>query len=386
MLGQMEEFKEIAHCGGQVSIHVETCEDGQRTVQFGVRSSRPTPSAWFAIYALPEGIPMATVALGGIGLQTDPPPTLTYFLVLIGSDSHGLYGHQCMKCNGYWRSKSAPSRWLLTCPYCGLRTETHEFLTPGQRRYVDACCKFFRDAINSLKDGEHIINMDAVTDSVEKDGVKPKFYYTEETQQNKFECPACGDYNDIRGRYGYCSNCGTHNGVFELEHDMRIIQERITEAENFEACVKDAVSSFDSFARQIVKQLAIRVPMTPTRQKEWQKKLFHNLKPCADSLREVFDIHIFKGMKEDDIQFACLMFFRRHVYEHNGGEADDKYIKESRDNSVRPKQMLHETTESAHKITRLITTMGRNIHDGFHQIFPPEETALKSKLNRSRSR
>ncbi|MCE5318084.1 MAG: hypothetical protein LLG04_12095 [Parachlamydia sp.] len=161
---------------------------------------------------------------------------------------------------------------------------------------------------------------------------------------------------------------------------MKIIQKRITESGDYEACVKDAVSSFDSFARQVAKQLVVRVPMTPSRQKEWSKKLFHNLKPCGDSLQKVFDINIFKGLKDKDIRFACLMFFRRHVYEHNGGEADDKYIKESGDNSVRPKQMLHETTESAHKITRLITTMGRNLHDGFHQIFPPEEAALKSIL------
>ena len=88
--------------------------------------------------------------------------------------------------------------------------------------------------------------------------------------------------------------------------------------------MKDAVAGFDSFARQLAKQFADRIPMTPARQKEWEKKLFHNLKPCVEALESVFAINLFKGLQEDEINFATLMFHRRHVYEHNGGEADQK--------------------------------------------------------------
>jgi len=51
--------------------------------------------------------------------------------VFIGSDSRGLFGHQCPACKGYWRSKAVPALWKLTCPYCGMGGETHQFLTPG---------------------------------------------------------------------------------------------------------------------------------------------------------------------------------------------------------------------------------------------------------------
>jgi hypothetical protein len=53
------------------------------------------------------------------------------------------------------------------------------------------------------------------------------------------------------------------------------------------------------------------------------------------------------------------MFHRRHVYEHNGGEADAKYIVDSGDNSVRLKQALSETQQSVHQFADLI--------------FPPEQ-------------
>ena len=58
----------------------------------------------------------------------------------------------------------------------------------------------------------------------------------------------------------------------------------------------------------------------------------------ADDLKEVFDIDIFDGIPGADIEFASLMFHRRHVYEHRGGEADEKYISDTRDLSVRVPQ------------------------------------------------
>jgi hypothetical protein len=65
------------------------------------------------------------------------------------------------------------------------------------------------------------------------------------------------------------------------------------------------------------------------------------------------------------------MFRRRHVYEHNGGEADAKYIVDSGYTSVREKQMLRESRESAHRIAGLVQRMATNLHHGFHEIFPP---------------
>lgn len=50
----MQEFQEIGHCGGQITIRVKTDENGRRGIQFGIRHSRPTPAAWFGIYTLPQ--------------------------------------------------------------------------------------------------------------------------------------------------------------------------------------------------------------------------------------------------------------------------------------------------------------------------------------------
>lgn len=380
------EFQEVGHCGGQITVNVTTNADGQREVQFGIRHSSPTPASWFAIYALPQGIPVGTIQLGGIGDPWNPPPFPGCLPIFIASDSQGMFGRQCPRCHGYWRSAGTPSRWKMTCPYCGVRTQAHGFLTDGQTRYVQALCELIADAMGSDADGEHVVDMDAVADAVGKDAPKPKFYYAEEQQQNKFKCSACGELNDVLGRYGYCSCCGTHNGVLELEAEINLLRNRVNSTTEYEACAKDVVSAFDSFARQIVRQLATRIPMTPSRQKEWKKKLFHNLKACTDGLSAVFAIDALKSLSAEEIAFATLMFHRRHVYEHNGGEVDERYIADSGDTSVRPKQVIRETTETASKIADIVMKMGRNISDGFHQIFPPEEMPADLRRKQAGSR
>lgn len=88
-------------------------------------------------------------------------------------------------------------------------------------------------------------------------------------------------------------------------------------------------------------------------------------------------------MSDEDVAFGMLMFHRRHVYEHKGGEADEKYIKDSGDN-VRLKQALRETRESAHRTANLVIKLGANLHRGFHEIFPPLEEPIR--LNEQRKR
>lgn len=254
-------------------------------------------------------------------------------------------------------------------------------LTDGQRQYVAECCRLTTEALASA-DGEYVVDMDQVADAVGHDTPKPKLYYVEESQQNKFTCPACGAFNDILGRFGYCSNCGTYNTASEIRKEISAIQARIASGRDYEAYVKETVGAFDSCARQIAKQLARRIPMTLRRRKEWKRRLFHSLAGTIADLRDVFDIDIAKCVTEPDISFAVLMFHRRHVYEHNGGEVDEKYIADSGDSTVRVKQVIHETRESATKLASVVLRLAQNMTDGFHAIFPPEELPIRNHAQR----
>lgn len=199
------DFAEIAHSGGIVTLRVWT-QEGRRAFQVSYQNSRPNRSVLLEICASYEGDRVAPLAFN------EPPPP-GFAQVHIASDSEGRFGHQCPACNRYWRSDA----WPTNCPYCRLRAHGLEFFTDAQKRYVQQYCKKLCEALDAPEDGDHIIDMDAVADSVGSAAAKPSFYYAEESQQNKFDCPACGAFNDILGTFGYCASCATRNDLQELE-------------------------------------------------------------------------------------------------------------------------------------------------------------------------
>lgn len=376
----MTEFEEIAHTGGQVIFNVRIDAEGRVSYRIGWTHSRPTPATVFAVYALAQGVAVGDINLGGIGTPWNPPPLPGCYPVLISSDSTGMFGHQCPSCDGYWRADHGGK----ICPYCAFEAdENYHFLTEAQQRYVKEYCDVLGNALEGCEAGEYIIDMDAVAEAAGKDIEKPAFFYAEERQQNLFTCRACGEVNDVLGTYAYCSSCGTRNDVQELEKCMQGIRDRINAGGTYEACVKEAVAAFDSFAGQYAKQLLARVPLTQNRKARIERAHFHNLGAASEMFRNIFDIHILNGMSDEDVALAKLMFHRRHVYEHKGGEADEKYIADSGDN-VRLKQALRETLESAHRTADLVAKLAANLHKGFTEMFPPLEGPIRRHESRKR--
>lgn len=365
------EFKEIGHSGGVVTIEVIDGPNGRR-VGTTWRHSRPVPSALFSVWALPQGIVVGTCIMGGMAdpeIAEEESKRLPkgIYQVLIGSDSEGRFGHVCPACNEYWRSSGMP----CACPYCGVRGEPHEFLTKAQRAYVQQYMHLFWEAVNNENPGQYKIDLDAVAEAAGKDAPKPAFYYVEQSQQKKFKCSACSTFNDILGHYGYCSGCGARNDYDELQSRIRAIRDRVNTGQEYEHCVRDAVSAFDSFCGPYMQQLLAHVPLTPRRSERLGRLRFHQLGPLAEEFKNVFDIDVLKGIAVEDAAFVAKMFHRRHVYEHKGGEADETYIQDSGDATVKPKQALRETQETANKLLSLVDRMGRNLHEGFHEIVPP---------------
>ena len=362
------DFEEIGHSGGKITFNVIINEDGSAAYQVGYGSSNPAPMTLFAIYALPEGIPVEIIQLGGIGQSWNPPPFPNCFPVFIASDNLGRFGHDCPNCNGYWRSGPMPN----VCPYCATQTPSYQFLSEAQRRYTTHYCETLNEALNSGKAQKIVIDMDSVAATAGKQGEKPAFYGSEESQQQKFKCSSCGEFNDILGRYGHCSLCGTRNDISDFEsNSMPAFREQLNSGSLPEDCIRNAVASFDSFATQIAKALQNLVPMTSKRKKRLQNLRFHNIEEVEKMFREWFDIDIKKEINDGEWQKIVLMFLRRHVYEHNGGEVDQKYLDKSGDTSVRLKQRIHETKQSAHDFLGSLVKMARNLHFGFHEIIPP---------------
>lgn len=370
----LEDFKEISHSGGVITFSIRTGEDGQRSVGILIRGTRPVPSVMIGVYAIAQGIPVATMSLAGMGIASDPPPFSGCYPVMVSSDSEGHFGHNCPRCNSYWRS----GPWPRLCPYCNWRGEGHQFLSSAQLRFVKHYCEVMTAGMDSTDNGDVVIDMDVVADAVGKElADKPEFYIAEENQQYKFKCSECEEFNDILGRFAYCSLCGTRNDLtFFVDVTISTIRERLNAGVPPENCVRDAVAAFDSLVAQYAKQLAEQIPLAPRRIHRLTRQSFHDLDDVLKILRDWFDIDLSNGMKPAEFDFVRLMFCRRHIYEHNGGEVDQKYINSSGDTSVRLKQIIRETKDATHSLLGSLLKMGRNLHTGFHLLIEVEQEPI----------
>ena len=98
------------------------------------------------------------------------------------------------------------------CPYCATRAPGHQFLSEAQLRYVRHYCEVLSNALEYGDDGEVVIDMDVVADAVREEGEKPTFYVSEQSQQCKFTCHACGEFFAGHLFYIYLALCFLYRG------------------------------------------------------------------------------------------------------------------------------------------------------------------------------
>lgn len=379
-----KDFSEIGHTGGKVTFTI-VC-DAQRHVryQIGYSHSSPRPASLVGIYAHPDGFACGNIVMGGIGDPWNAPPFPNCIAVMMASDSQGRFGHECPSCKKHFRSESIPSRFPLTCPYCGVRAESYHFLTPPQKSYISHYVESLHTAIYEAEPDstkEVIIDMDALADSI-TDDPRPDFYYTSTAQQTEFRCSACNSYNDIRGKYGYCSSCGWRNSAEQQRVALEQIRDRLVSGDLSPSdAIKQSVSEFDSAARDYVVQLISHVPMKASRRNQLERLLFHNLDKFEKLLSDCFDINLLQGMTADRA-FVKKMFFRRHVYEHDGGVATQRYVEESGDAGIEKGDLIRETAENAHKFIGCLNRMITTFETDFHEMIEPEAFCIEIEKDR----
>lgn len=374
------DFREIGHCGGQVTFCLSKADSGQLSMSIKWSSNRSNPAAIAGVYALQNGLPVAPIRFGGIGESWSPPPFDGCFTVIIGSDSEGQFGHSCPQCDGYWRGSPYPNY----CPYCGTTVPMNQCLSSAQlkyiREYVDVLAAAVSRAHEQLPAGQSrdvVIDMDEVADAVTSE-TKPDFYFCEEGQQNQFECERCHAFNDIIGRFAYCSVCGGRNDLMEAKKTIDEIRLGIREGGSLPTAIRNSISFFDSFVSQAVKELLAFVPMTPRRRGKLDGRSFHDFRTVEASLKECLDINISSGLKPTDVELLIKFFHRRHLHEHNGGVVDQRYLAESGDTSVRLRQELREDLAEVHELLNILSRVFSNIHEQFSDILPPSETTASN--------
>lgn len=382
MMPDYHDFQEIAHSGGTVTFRIHSDAEGRVGYATRYQFGGPGPGAITGLYVhLQTATPVMFFRMGGIGQAWEPPMPDGCAPVFLGSDTQQCWGHQCPTCQTYFRSGSNPIEHPMTCPYCGWRNHSSNFVTPAQRRY---CAHWVERLITGLHEerppgSEWIVelDMDAVAD--ETTGEKPAFYYSEEAQQTNFRCHKCNEFNDIRGRFGYCSSCGWRNNqpAFRATMDALRDQLRVNHITP-EQAVRTSVSEFDSCSRDYVGHIVRRTAMKPGRREEMQRQFFHDPgRRIMTMLTERHDINLLQGM-EGELDFLRLMMCRRHIFEHNGGVVDQLYLDQSGDGGARLGALVRENVGNLHRLVGLLNRMVENFDRDFHEIFRPTEAPIQS--------
>ena len=118
--------------------------------------------------------------------------------------------------------------------------------------------------------------------------------------------------------------------------------------------------------------------MTSSRRDRLAQMGFHNIRGAASSLSSWFDIDIRARIAEAKWNDVVVRFCRRRVYEHQGGEADERYLRESGDTAVSLKQRIYESRAGIHSLLNSLVKMAKNLHRGFHELFPQDDEPIRS--------
>lgn len=330
----MPQFDEIAHTGGRISF-----DYSDAGVAVGIVHHRPTAATIFQVCINFEGQIVGYVAATGEGGPSFyPQPSVIALLV---SDQEGLFGQRCKACASYYRTLVLSNR--TTCPYCGFIGRGPEFLTANQIQFLTNFYTAYVEAMEGKVSKQ--IDLDSMLDSLSHN--EPSWVYTEERQQNKSRCPSCRNVYDVLGRYARCPACGAPNYEHTFDQAMAAIRAQITpetvDAANLPGeTLSKAFSEYEAFGNAVRRQL-LRLPMTPRRRTETEKINFQRLAEAERLLDLYFGVNATEGLETSDTEFLNLMVNRRHILIHEGGRVDERYLRQTKDSSVR----LNETIKVA---------------------------------------
>jgi hypothetical protein len=127
--------------------------------------------------------------------------------------------------------------------------------------------------------------------------------------------------------------------------------------------------------------------MRLNRKIEFERLKFHDVdNDLFKRLKTMLEIDPLKGIPNPDFAFAKMMFHRRHVYEHNDGVADRRYVEESGDADIQPGILIRETQGNANRLLGLLVRMVENFQADFHALLEPNNALINTYRDDQRRR
>jgi hypothetical protein len=245
---------------------------------------------------------------------------------------NGFFGRECNNpaCKRYFKIHQNSLMDKMYCPYCSLLFNKNELLTHEQLKYAQKNAeeeamahvsneldnmleKTFGKQSGSNKKGFLNISVSYKPGSpYRKKCISPP---TEKEVDSEIECSECKAKFQVYGIFGYCPLCKCDN-IMIYDTNISIILAEIENASDKNRALRhaynDMVATFENFCKK---------------KNQTEKKYnFQNLDSSARFVKDIFNKDIFDGLQNDEILTIKRLYQKRHVYQHNKGVIDQKYI------------------------------------------------------------
>lgn len=250
--------------------------------------------------------------------------TLTFKISI--PTQNGFFGRECNNpnCKRYFKIHQDSFKDEMYCPYCSLLFNKNELWTQDQLKYAQKNVK--EEAMAYVSN--ELSNMLGKTfgkqsGSSKNISFKPGSPYqkkhisppTEKEIDSEIECSECKARFQVYGIFGYCPLCKCDN-IMIYDTNISII---FTEIENvsdknrtLRHAYNDLVSTFEDFCKK--------------RNRTQKKYNFQNLDSAENFFKDTYSIDLFDGLQKDEVLTIKKLFQKRHIYQHNKGVIDEKYI------------------------------------------------------------
>ncbi len=250
------------------------------------------------------------------------------FQISIPTDE-GFLGRECNNpdCKKYFRVFVESVEEELYCPYCGRKFSGSELWTPEQLRYAQQAAiekakeymfgeidKMFGDLARRNRGNKNVIFKHKPTNYRAKH-ISPN--YSEKQVDTELVCPECQFRFQVFGIFGYCPKCRTEN-LKIYDANLVIILQEIANSQEPNRALRHAYSDLVSTFEQFCRKKAASFTQETTR--------FQNITDTRDFFKKHLNKNIFDGISEDEQRIIRRVFQKRHLYEHDGGIVNAKYV------------------------------------------------------------
>jgi len=269
--------------------------------------------------------------------------------VKIQPDEDGFTGRECpaSACLGYFKIQFGTGLKGVDlpcyCPYCGHVGPHDEFWTKEQIEYAKTiAARKITDALRKdLKKLEFNIKPRGplgIGISLKlKGGIPyPIRYYREKRLETIVVCDQCTLRYAIYGVFGYCPDCGVHNSLQIFLKSMELlrkqlklakVQDKVLEKQLIEDALKNAISAFDGFGRELC-----RINATNSKNQSLAESIsFQSLDNARKRIIKLFSYDLSSPLTQDEWNIVRRCFQKRHLLAHKMGVIDKEYITATND-------------------------------------------------------